>query len=97
MIPRFGKRRDGLGAHLGAGYVQWATPEDNYPLIFFIRRDDIRYFSVPAQINYLLGKQKHFVEFGAGTTFTVFDGGGSSSNDLFPFAKSGKQAKFINT
>lgn len=93
---RFGKRRDGFGMRIGAGYVQFANKGDSYAPDPYNSRYHISYLTIPAQINYLLGKRKHFVELGAGSTFTVFDGG-RSSNVLFPVAKPGKQSKFINT
>lgn len=94
---RFNKRRNGLGLRIGAGYFRRTfvslfssdlpgnPPHPN------------TYFTVPLQLNYLLGKKSHFAEFGVGATFTMFNGAGRSSNVLFPITKPGNQYKLINT
>ncbi len=98
---RFNKRRNGLGLRVGAGYLQRTTSD-----IFSSSQDPAynqdptyqqKYFTVPVQLNYLLGKKSHFAEFGVGTIFTMFNGSGRSSNNLFPIVKPGNQFKFINT
>jgi hypothetical protein len=53
---RFGKKVNGLGFSTGLGF--WAE-------------SDITIFSVPLQLNYLFGRQNHFIEFGGGTTFVT--------------------------
>ncbi len=51
---RFSKRVNGLGFAAGLGY--WGET-------------DVSIFSVPAQINYLFGRENHFIEIAGGTTF----------------------------
>jgi hypothetical protein len=51
---RFSETNKGFGARLGVGY-QWDGPQ--------------RAWSVPMQINYLLGKRKHFFEPAIGLTY----------------------------
>lgn len=62
---RFAPKRNGLGARVGAGY--WNYGEHN----------QLDRFSVPVQLNYLLGKRSHLFEAGAGVTYLYSDGGGS--------------------
>ena len=50
---RFSQQRDGLGARLGIGY----PPATHDPI-----------FSIPFQLNYLIGKKSSFLELGAGAT-----------------------------
>lgn len=95
---RFNKRRDGLGFRIGTGYFQHTQVRT------FFAPGEVpytpaaqKYFMLPLQINYLLGKKNHFAEFGAGATYTMYNGGGRSSNDLFPYAKPGNQFKLVNT
>ena len=53
---RFNKRVNGLGFGVGLGF--WAET-------------DISIFSIPVQVNYLLGKQNHFIELAGGTTYVT--------------------------
>jgi hypothetical protein len=61
---RFTKRGDGLGGKVGVGYAP-------------VNGD--QYFSFPFMVNYLLGKNSHYFEVGAGANYLVGDyqnGGG---------------------
>jgi hypothetical protein len=51
---RFSKRVDGLGFSVGMGYL---------------KVDDIGIFSLPVGLNYLLGKNGKYFEFGAGASY----------------------------
>ncbi|WP_345947830.1 hypothetical protein ABDD95_13340 [Mucilaginibacter sp. PAMB04274] len=51
---RFGNRRDGLGGRLGAG---------------FFAEDGDKLFTLPMQLNYLLGKKGKYFEIGLGATY----------------------------
>lgn len=51
---RFNKRNDGIGGRIGASY-------------FALDHDGI--FTLPVNINYLLGNNGHYFELGAGATF----------------------------
>ena len=64
---RLTKRLNGIGFAAGVGF--WAET-------------GVTILSVPVQLNYLLGRQNHFIEFGGGTTFVTaaesfFDSNGS--------------------
>nr|WP_294795437.1 hypothetical protein [uncultured Mucilaginibacter sp.] len=94
---RFNKRRSGLGLRIGAGYFEH-TFVSPFPSDLYYNPPNLKkYFTLPVQLNYLLGKKSHFAEFGVGTTFTMFNGGRGSSNNLFPISKQGNQYKFVNT
>lgn len=60
---RFSGRQGGLGGRIGAGYSKFVG-------------DGSSVFYLPLGINYLIGKEKHFFEMGAGVTpvFGVEDG-----------------------
>ena len=54
-------------------------------LSYFSREDDVKMFSAPVQLNYLMGKGPNFIEVGAGLTYFYLDdyiyyGSGFSSN-----------------
>ncbi len=51
---RFKEKRNGWGLRVGAGYLP---------------NDSERQFSLPIQINYLLGRKRHLFETGAGATY----------------------------
>ena len=53
------KGEGGLGFRGGLGYIS--------------RVDDIKMFSAPFQVNYLLGKKTNFIEIGAGLTYFYLD------------------------
>ena len=59
---RFSKKVNGAGFTAGVGY---------YSLL------GISLFSIPASLNYLIGRNSHFIELAAGTTFA------SATSDLF--------------
>ena len=59
---RFGKRVNGGGFAVGVGYYS---------------DFGINIFSIPISLNYLLGRNSHFIEIAAGTTFAT------ASSDLF--------------
>lgn len=65
---RFGKRLDKWGYRVGAGYYNTGANS---------------VFSVPLQINYLLGGNDNFVEIGVGTTF--LNSKGSTNGKIFEF------------
>jgi hypothetical protein len=65
---RFGHKRTGLGFRAGAGY--FATDGNNV-------------FSVPIQINYLLGKGNSLIELGGGTTFLNSHGNSNGKTFIF--------------
>jgi hypothetical protein len=60
---RFSGRQKGLGARIGFGSSFDSTPE----------------FYLPIGINYLIGKEKHFFEMGAGVTLFFGDKSGNSA------------------
>ena len=54
-------------------------------LSYFSREEDVKMFSAPVQLNYLMGKGPNFIEVGAGLTYFYLDdyiyyGSGFSSN-----------------
>jgi hypothetical protein len=51
---RFGRKRNGAGFATGVGY--WNS-------------QGVNTVSIPVSVNYLIGKQKHFLELAGGTTF----------------------------
>ena len=53
---RLGKKVNGLGFAVGLGY--WGEDGDNI-------------FSIPVQLNYLFGRQTHFIELAGGTTYVT--------------------------
>ena len=55
---RFKKTRNGLGGRIGAGYID---------------SDSDKIFTLPAGLNYLLGKGKHFFEMGLGATYVSYE------------------------
>jgi hypothetical protein len=61
---RFSNRYDGFGFSVGAGYFQI---------------NNINLFSIPASINYLVGKSGKYLELGAGATY--FNARISDNND----------------
>lgn len=70
---RFGKRLNGFGFTGGLG---------------FFGQTGATIFSVPASINYLIGKQNHFIELAAGATFVTgyfdaFDGEDETGSMVF--------------
>jgi hypothetical protein len=68
---RFAKRRNGWGMRVGLGGInEWVR----YP-----------YFTVPVQINYLLGTRRNFLELGIGATY-ILQGTAGNTNALFGFS-----------
>ena len=56
---RFSKRQDGLGGRVGIGYAS---------------DSDFSIFSIPLQVNYLLGNKGKYFEMGLGATYVNFSG-----------------------
>jgi len=74
------KGESGLGFRAGASYIS--------------REDDIKMYSIPFQVNYLLGKQTNFFELGVGATYFYLDdylyyGGSDESEFLLPVKTKG--------
>lgn len=77
---RFGKKLNGLGFTAGVG---------------FFGETGTTIFSIPASLNYLFGRQNHFMELAAGATFATaassdfFDGSRSTGSVVFGHASLG--------
>ena len=74
------KGESGLGFRAGVSYVS--------------REDDIKMYSVPWQVNYLMGKQTNFFELGVGVTYFYLDdylyyGNSGESEFLLPVKTKG--------
>jgi len=74
------KGESGLGFRAGVSYIS--------------RVDDIKMYSVPCQVNYLMGKQTNFFELGVGVTYFYLDdylyyGNSGESEFLLPVKTKG--------
>ncbi len=67
---RFSKQQAGLGGRIGIG---------------FIADNGSSFTSIPAQLNYLLGKKSKYFEIGIGATFVYFKDAANVSSDIIYF------------
>ena len=67
---RFSNNRNGLGGRFGLGYAS----DDNSSL-----------FTIPVQLNYLIGDKSNFFELGIGATYISFDDIENRSGSFFGF------------
>lgn len=70
---RFSDRRNGFGGRIGLGFF---TSKGN------------KIANIPLSLNYLLGKGRHFAEFGVGTSVLLSNSSGPPAPGYFPPAKS---------
>jgi hypothetical protein len=68
---RFSKKQDGLGMRIGISYAYESSYNDNTNT-----SDNSTVFSIPFQLNYLLGKEDRFFEVGLGFTYFNYVGNG---------------------
>lgn len=67
---RFSNRRDGAGIRVGLGYFA---------------DESFSFFTLPVQLNYLLGKKNKFFEIGAGATYANLHDKYKSNSDFLSF------------
>jgi hypothetical protein len=82
---RFSGREGGIGGRIGAGYSKLVS-------------DGISVFYLPLGINYLIGKEKHFFELGAGVTPGIGNenGGDTALSETFGHLLFGYRFQPIN-
>ncbi len=68
---RFFKKQDGLGMRIGLSYATNTSYGAEYDTV-----DSSSVFSIPFQLNYLLGKDNKFFEIGLGVTYFNYSGNG---------------------
>ncbi|MFZ4263421.1 hypothetical protein ACFRAE_15380 [Sphingobacterium sp. HJSM2_6] len=79
---RFQKTNNGLGGRIGVSYLGGA--------------DDIKVFTVPVVLNYLLGKKGNYFELGAGATFVNVSSDFESGSDVL-FLENGNESTVLGT
>jgi len=68
---RFLKKQDGLGMRIGISYAENENDCNNCGIV-----NTDTFFSIPIQLNYLMGKDNKFFEIGVGLTYFNYSGDG---------------------